>query len=149
MHLQSIRFQKDDYALFDSEHDYPVAEQSSGAIRMITKIRDAYSVRAEQARLIADHIRNAPFDVIVCGDFNDTPLSYTYNQFNKQLTDAFRNTSIGIGNTYAGKIPAGRIDYIFHSPSLGSRDFTIQSEKLSDHYAIDCKIILSNYARFE
>ena len=58
----------------------------------------------------------------------------------RTLIDAFRNTSFGIGATYAGKMPAGRIDYIFHTPDLDSYDFKIQTEILSDHRAITCKI---------
>ena len=66
--------------------------------------------------------------------------TYSYTIFNRTLTDAFRNTSKGIGATYAGKVPAGRIDYIFHDPLLGSKDFKIQEEELSDHYAISCTL---------
>jgi endonuclease/exonuclease/phosphatase family metal-dependent hydrolase len=76
----------------------------------------------------------------VCGDFNDTPLSYTYQQFNSTLTDAFRNCGRGIGPTYVGRIPAGRIDYIFHSEDLNSTQFKIQEKSLSDHLAVSCKI---------
>ena len=141
IHLQSIRLQKDDYAIFN-ENDKEVAEQSSDAFKLINKIRHAYPVRAEQAKLIARHIKNSPYPVILCGDFNDTPLSYSYNQFSATMIDAFRNTSFGTGNTYAGNIPAGRIDYIFHSPEIGSREFKIQSEQLSDHFAISCKLFL-------
>ena len=140
-HLQSIKLQKDDYALFD-ENNTTSAEQSSNVFRLIQKINLAYPVRAEQAEIIMDHIAESPFPVIVCGDFNDTPLSYCYNQFSARLTDAFRNTSKGIGGTYAGKIPVGRIDYIFHSTKIGSKEFIIQKEKLSDHYAIDCKLFI-------
>jgi endonuclease/exonuclease/phosphatase family metal-dependent hydrolase len=67
-------------------------------------------------------------------------MSYTYNQFNKGLVDAFRNASFGIGSSYVGRIPAGRIDYIFHSTSLFSSNFTIQKEVLSDHRAVSCII---------
>ena len=141
IHLQSIRLQKDDYALF-TEEEYPVAEQSSNVFKLLNKIRRAFPVRAKQAKQIMTHIKTSPYPVIVCGDFNDTPLSYCYNQFNTSLTDAFRNTSFGIGKTYAGNIPAGRIDYIFHSPKIGSKNFNIQDEKLSDHYAIDCTLFL-------
>lgn len=139
VHLQSIRLQQDDYALFD-EKKADAANESSSIWKLVDKIKNAYPLRAEQAILVSKHIKSSPYPVIVCGDFNDTPLSYTYNQFNKQLTDAFRNTSFGIGRTYAGKIPAGRIDYIFHSPELGSRNFHIQEEKLSDHYAISTTV---------
>jgi len=141
IHLQSIKLQKDDYALFDEENSN-AAEKSSNFFRLIGKIKDAYPIRARQTEQITEHIQQSPYPVIVCGDFNDTPISYCYNKFNTLLTDAYRNTSFGPGTTYAGKIPAGRIDYIFHSTTIGSKDFNIQNEKLSDHYAIDCKLFL-------
>ena len=141
IHLQSIRLQKDDYALFDAD-DEVVAQQSSNVFKLINKIRKAYPVRAKQAELIAQHTEHSPYPVILCGDFNDTPFSYCYNQFSTNFTDAFRNASFGLGTTYAGNIPAGRIDYIFHSPEIGSKEFNIQNEQLSDHYAIDCKLFL-------
>jgi len=141
VHLQSIKLQKDDYALFDENNTHS-AEQSSNVFKLIQKINQAYPVRAEQAEIIMKHVKNSRFPVIICGDFNDTPLSYCYNQFSALLIDAFRNTSKGIGATYSGKIPVGRIDYIFHSKLIGSKDFVIQKEALSDHYAIDCKLFI-------
>ena len=85
-------------------------------------------------------MKTSPYPVIVCGDFNDTPLSYVYNQFNTNLVDAYRETATGIGVTYAGRVPAGRIDYNLHSGDLGANDFGIQSVPFSDHRAIHCKI---------
>ena len=137
IHLQSIRLQLDDYAVFENAQK---EEESSNIFTVITKVKKAYPIRARQTKLLIEHIKNSPHPVVVCGDFNDTPMSYTYNQFNSLLTDAFRNSSFGIGKTYAGKIPAGRIDYIFHSSKLGSCDFEIQNESISDHYAINCTI---------
>jgi endonuclease/exonuclease/phosphatase family metal-dependent hydrolase len=96
--------------------------------------------RAYQAQRVMEHVETSPYPVIVCGDFNDTPLSYTYNQFNKSLIDAFRNCSSGIGPTYIGRVPAGRIDYIFHSKSLNSMEFKIQEGEYSDHRAVSCRI---------
>ena len=142
-HLQSIKFEKVDYAVFDTEKIND-KEQSSNAINLIRKVKNAYPIRAKQAELVQQHMEECPYNIIVCGDFNDTPLSYTYNQFASHLTDAFRNTSKGLGSTYAGVIPVGRIDYIFHSKSLGSKDFSIQKEAFSDHYAIDCTVFVKD-----
>ncbi|MBL4861690.1 MAG: endonuclease/exonuclease/phosphatase family protein [Crocinitomicaceae bacterium] len=139
VHMQSIRLQPADYALFEEEN-LKTSGNPSNFLSVIEKIKDAYPIRTSQAQKLIDHIKTSPHPVIVCGDFNDTPLSYCYNQFNSILTDAFRNSSFGIGKTYAGKIPAGRIDYIFHSPEIGSNTFKIQKEKLSDHYAILCSL---------
>ncbi len=139
VHLQSIKLQSDYYSGENGDPTNNLTEES--AIRLIyRKLQLAYVKRANQARRVVEHIQTSPYPTIVCGDFNDTPMSYTYNQFNRTLTDAFRNTFVGIGATYVGKMPAGRIDYIFHTPDLESYDFKIQEEVLSDHRAITCKI---------
>jgi endonuclease/exonuclease/phosphatase family metal-dependent hydrolase len=139
VHLQSIRLQQEDYSVFEDGANQ-VAEKKSTIRLLVDKLLIAYPKRADQARTVAEHIETSPYPTIVCGDFNDTPMSYAYNQFNKKLIDAYRNCSSGIGTTYVGKVPAGRIDYIFHSPELKSSNFVIQKEAFSDHRAISCKI---------
>jgi len=142
IHLQSVKFKKDEYALFskDVAKDSALAQKKSTVLLMISKLKRAFPARADQALTVIEHIETSPFPVIVCGDFNDNPMSFTYNQFNKQLTDAFRNCGYGIGKTFVGKIPAGRIDYIFHSKELNSYEFKLQEEVFSDHRAISCKV---------
>jgi endonuclease/exonuclease/phosphatase family metal-dependent hydrolase len=81
--------------------------------------------------------------VLVCGDFNDTPMSYTYNQFQNKLTDGFREASWGLGSTYNGRIPAGRIDYIFRSEGIECSDFKIFQNNFSDHKPIRCRIVIT------
>lgn len=139
VHLQSIRLQQEDYSIFENGIETSTEKKSTVRL-LIDKLRVAYPKRADQARVVMEHVANSPYPTIVCGDFNDTPMSYTYNQFNKLLKDAFRNTSKGIGTTYVGKVPAGRIDYIFHTKDLNSSHFVIQKEALSDHRAISCKV---------
>ncbi len=139
IHLQSIKLRKDDYSVFDPNEKSDVSKPS--AIRAIyDKLSFAYPRRAEQAETVMKHASESPYPVVICGDFNDTPLSYVYNCFGSTLTDAFRISGRGIGSTYVGKVPAGRIDYIFYSPSLHSTNFEIQREALSDHRAISCLI---------
>ena len=139
VHLQSIRLQQDYYT--DNPNDPMLNLTEERGLRYIYgKLKLAFFKRADQARRVVKHIETSPYPVIVCGDFNDTPLSYTYNQFNKYLVDGFRNSGTGIGSTYIGKLPAGRIDYIFHSKNLVSNNFTIHPEEYSDHRAISCKV---------
>jgi endonuclease/exonuclease/phosphatase family metal-dependent hydrolase len=139
VHLQSIKFKKDDYKVF-SKNAHKIVDKKSTVELLVEKLKIAYPKRAEQARKVVEHMQQSPFPVIICGDFNDTPMSYTYNIFNSLYTDAFRNSSSGLGITYAGKVPAGRIDYIFHNKNLHSSFFTIQNEVYSDHKAISCTI---------
>lgn len=138
-HFQSIKFQKDEYAIFGENQGQMKVSQSSLKL-MLDKLRIAFPKRADQARKVVEHIEQSPYEVIICGDFNDTPISYCYNIFYSRYVDAFRNSSSGIGATYAGKVPAGRIDYIFHSKKLKSANFTIQEDAQSDHRAIQCEI---------
>lgn len=139
VHLQSIKLQQDDYAILGTNERQAGGEKSTFRL-LLDKLRIAYPRRAEQARAVAKDIESSPYPVIVCGDFNDTPLSYVYNQFDKKLIDSFRESSNGLGVTYAGKIPAGRIDYIFHAEGLLSHRFKIQENPFSDHRAIYCEI---------
>lgn len=139
VHLQSIKFKKDDYKVF-SKNANKIVDKKSTIELLIEKLKIAYPKRAEQARKVVEHMQQSPFPVIICGDFNDTPMSYTYNIFSSLYKDAFRNSSSGLGVTYAGKVPAGRIDYIFHSKNIHSSNFTIQNEVFSDHKAISCTL---------
>ena len=131
VHLQSIRLSE------------PGTTQDLGVFSKLTrgidKMRIAYHKRANQSRKVIEHMKSSPYPVLLCGDFNDTPISYTYHQFNKSLTDAFLSSQWGLGKTYIGTIPAGRIDYIFHSTGIDCFDFTVHNVSFSDHRPISCK----------
>jgi len=130
VHLQSFKFT----FLEDSSID------SKWMRDIVHRFKTVYPQRADQAVLLSDHISNSPYPVIICGDFNDTPVSFVYHKFSCTLYDAFLKSGSGFGVTYVGKIPAGRIDYIFHSQDLQSYNFQIQQKHFSDHRAISCTI---------
>jgi endonuclease/exonuclease/phosphatase family metal-dependent hydrolase len=77
----------------------------------------------------------------VCGDFNDTPISYTYSTIKEKLADAFKESGIGIGNSYVG-IPSLRIDYILHDKKFNSYNYKKNKYELSDHFPISCSILI-------
>ncbi|MDX1652494.1 MAG: endonuclease/exonuclease/phosphatase family protein [Brumimicrobium sp.] len=140
LHLQSIRFQQDEYSLFDQ--NAPTAKTKLEKIMgLFEKLKYAYGPRVDEVKAILEHARSCPHPVVICGDFNDPPVSYIYDKFNDEFFDAFRETSYGIGKTYAGKIPAGRIDYIFFDENFEALSFNRQQEVLSDHYAITADLL--------
>lgn len=139
IHLQSIKLQQEDYEMFGATNNVPKEKKSTFRL-LIDKLTIAYPARAQQALKVIEHMETSPYPVVVCGDFNDTPMSYVYNQFNQKLVDSFLETRFGLGITYAGRVPAGRIDYIFHDPRLQAQQFTIQKKAFSDHYAVSCEI---------
>jgi len=87
-----------------------------------------------------DHIYDCPYPVVLAGDFNDTPVSYAYNQTRKYLTDSFVESGSGVGCTYIGDFPSFRIDYVFHSEEIESANYTTLDYHFSDHKPVYCKL---------
>jgi endonuclease/exonuclease/phosphatase family metal-dependent hydrolase len=113
------------------------------AVDMFRSLRKSYKRRATQVELVSKAIAESPYPVVVCGDFNDPPVSYTYSKINQGLTDAFLHSGRGPGFTYAGKIPFLRIDYILHDKKIRSSGFrVVDDKKLSDHYPVECYLQL-------
>ncbi len=140
VHLQSIRFTPSDYKYVQNISEENSNEQYIGMKGILKRLKKAFLIRAAQADLIAEHIRLCPHKVIVCGDFNDTPSSYTYHKIASSLQDAFINKGSGFSSTYIGVFPAFRIDYLLHSKNLNTIRYQLQDEKLSDHYAVKAVI---------
>ena len=93
-------------------------------------------VRMKQLRELMDFMRDLidPDDKwILCGDFNDTPVSYSYKNIKKDLKDSFYMCGNGIGTSFV-RMPALRIDYIMHDHSLNSFNYQKKNVVLSDHY---------------
>jgi endonuclease/exonuclease/phosphatase family metal-dependent hydrolase len=148
-HLQSVRFDEKEYKFLESianeEEDQPSGEEAAKRTRnILSRLKNAFIKRSKQVDLISAHIAKSPYPVIVCGDFNDTPISYTYKSISENLLDAFRESGSGLGSTYAGPIPGLRIDYILHSPRINSYDFNIGKMKISDHYPLSVKFVLKS-----
>jgi endonuclease/exonuclease/phosphatase family metal-dependent hydrolase len=74
--------------------------------------------------------------VVVCGDFNDTPVSYVYHKLRGDLKDAYVEAGRGLGGTYNGNLPSYRIDFILFDPSFEAYNYKRQTVKLSDHFPI-------------
>lgn len=141
-HVASIRFEKEDYRFIDElkEPDRKLKPVIKDGLGVIERLRIAFKKRAPQVRDILEHVKTSPYPVVVCGDFNDTPVSYSYSLLSKNLTDSFLESGWGIGNTYIGKMPSFRIDYIFHSPELKSEKYHTLPASISDHHGISATI---------
>ena len=86
-----------------------------------------------QADRLAEEIKKSPYPVIVCGDFNDTPLSYAYHKVSHQLLDAFKEAGTGWGGTYQTIGNLFRIDYMLCSTDWNVTDYKLLSNPWSDH----------------
>jgi endonuclease/exonuclease/phosphatase family metal-dependent hydrolase len=106
-----------------------------------SKLKSAFQTRAGQVREIKNIIDKTPYRVIICGDFNDTPVSYSYQKLRGDFNDAFVSSGSGFGRTYIGKLPSFRIDNIFHSDNFKSYNFQAYDFRASDHLPVSCLLI--------
>lgn len=94
--------------------------------------------RARQADQVAQLIKESEFPVIVCGDFNDVPYSYTYNTVLGDLVDSFKECGSGLMYTHPSK--KVRIDYIFHDKEIEGKTFYKLDVNYSDHLPVFIKV---------
>lgn len=142
-HIGSIRFQSDDYDFFGDENGPIYKGNNKSGRRILERLIVAFEKRAVQAETICASIDQSPYPVVLCGDLNDTPVSYCYRQFHRLLDDAFVESGNGVGQTYIGNMPSNRIDYIFYDESFRSADFVTHQIYHSDHKPISCMLELN------
>lgn len=137
IHLQSISFSKDDNKFLDDViSDKDAEDEVENSKSILRRLKRAFVKRTKQVDMVVTHMKTCRHKIIVCGDFNDTPASYTYQQLSKQLNDAFVEKGAGFGKTYAGKWPQFRIDYILHDKNFNCMNYKRSDETFTDHFAI-------------
>lgn len=109
-----------------------------------TKYRKSLTRRPKQVDAVLTHFDNSPCAGVVCGDFNDNPMSYTYHRVRRVDKDSFIEAGDGFGATFTAFWPLLRIDYVFVP-----ENWTVVSHKtvktgFSDHYPIITDCILSD-----
>lgn len=92
-----------------------------------------YCKRAKQVKIVRTMVDSLSIPVAVCGDFNDTPGSYTYNQMVKGLTDGFRSSGSGYAYTYQPMHRILRLDYILYNGGFEATKYFSTPLRLSDH----------------
>ena len=97
--------------------------------------------RARQAEQIRRYVRESPYPVIVGGDFNDVPASYTYQRIlTPRLRDAWAEAGFGLGTTFLGKLPGLRIDFLLVDTALQVNSIETFDNGYSDHLGLEVKL---------
>ncbi|WP_317897337.1 endonuclease/exonuclease/phosphatase family protein [Aurantibacillus circumpalustris] len=138
VHLQSVSFSKKDNQFLDDviSQNTNAADEMSNSKNILRRLKNAFLKRTMQVDMIVLHMKLCPYKIVLCGDFNETAASYSYQQLSKKLNDAFVEKGLGFGRTYAGKWPKFRIDYILHDKRLNVSKFKRSDETYTDHYPI-------------
>lgn len=125
VHLQSIGILPEVQFLQDTDND-----------RLRNKFVSAFEKQQYQINAIQSHKQTVKNPVIICGDFNNTPFSYSYRKMKGTMKDAFRERGNGLGATFLFDRFPLRIDYILSSEELEVISFKTLKNTFSDHYAI-------------
>ena len=141
-HLESNRLDQNSYEFIEKE-EYKPKEAFEGIKDLFSKYPLYAGKRGNQAENVKAHVNASPHKVIVCGDLNDPPMSYTYRTVKKGLNDTFLDNGSGFGTTWTGAIPMLRIDYIFASKELINTAFFCLKSDFSDHYPVKASFNLN------
>lgn len=142
-HLESNKLNSDDKNNYTKLFLKRESEQLSEVAEVLgNKVGNASTIRSKQADAVARIVKTTPNKLIVCGDFNDVPGSYTYHTVRNGLIDTWIEWGNGWGNTFHESFFLFRIDFILHSTDIKSCEMKIDQVKYSDHYPIRANFIL-------
>jgi endonuclease/exonuclease/phosphatase family metal-dependent hydrolase len=137
IHLQSMAIDENDIV------NSRFTDESRGKwVNILLRYKNGSIQRGRQVDQLVQHIKSCAYKVVVCGDLNEPPYGYAYEQLSDQLDNAFQKAGQGFGVTYNGKLPLLRIDNQFYSKGLKVNKFTIHNEMTySDHYPISASYV--------
>jgi endonuclease/exonuclease/phosphatase family metal-dependent hydrolase len=134
-HLQSMSL---------DEGDLVAAGSSKAGLRrkgrgLLGRFVRGAAARAWQADTLVARIARSPYPVLLAGDCNDLPYSYSYNRLAGPLQNAWATVGFGPGNTYHGRLPPLlRIDQQFAGPQWRVLSCRVHTEiPYSDHFPVE------------
>jgi endonuclease/exonuclease/phosphatase family metal-dependent hydrolase len=135
VHFQSIHLGEGDYAALEELEDARQTPWNS-IKTILKKMRLAYTLRSLQANAVAKSMAGYTGSKIICGDFNDVPVSYTYHLVSDDLQDAFVEAGSGFSSTFSNRFSIFRIDYALLDPLFKVNSYRVVHKELSDHYPV-------------
>lgn len=104
---------------------------------ILSKMSQAFKTRALVSEAIVEMLQDEKGPLIVCGDFNDVPASWTYRTFiNAGFHDAYAETSFGHLITFNTHMMFFHIDQILYRGDLRPLYVKKNSMDASDHYPL-------------
>jgi endonuclease/exonuclease/phosphatase family metal-dependent hydrolase len=138
-----VRFGTKEYSFYEDLKNQATETLAlrEGVFNILRKLKKAFMIRSEQVDKLVTSLNGSPYPVILAGDLNDSPFSYSYHRLTRNLKDSYREAGNGwAGNTFAGPLPSYRIDYILHSNNLEAVTYRKHINELSDHYPVSASL---------
>ena len=139
VHLASIALDNADLRTFKDIDQADQEKIEKSGKQIFSRLIDGYKKRGTQVNSVDSFVTKSPYPIILCGDFNDTPTSYSYKKLTTHLEDAYTQAGHGLHATHPRfdryKIPV-RIDHIFSSSKFQATNWQVIQKEYSDHYPV-------------
>lgn len=138
-HLQSIGLDHEDKNVYHeiTDGDLSINRLDSAGSHIMGKLTEAFMVRAVQAEWIRSVLDSISGNVIVCGDFNDVPLSYAVRTVKgDDMKDAYERNALGPNITFHDNRFYFRIDHVLYRGNIEAYKIRRDKNHSSDHYPL-------------
>ncbi|WP_176133163.1 endonuclease/exonuclease/phosphatase family protein [Hymenobacter sp. CRA2] len=135
-HLQSMSMAEQDIVQsYSSKSGF-----KAKGMGLLRRFKRGFVARSSQVDTLVHRIESSPYPVLLCGDLNDLPYSYTYDQLADHLQNAWAAVGTGVGASYNGKLPLLRIDNQFISPEWEVLSCRVRRDlPYSDHFPLEAE----------
>lgn len=135
MHLSSLRFTQNDSKIIESMNK--PSNRKRRVKSVVRKLDNGFRTHVRQVTAMRKLLDETTCDVIVMGDMNDTPGSYTYRTLcGDDLLDAWAESGFGPTYTFHAHHLYVKIDHIFYRGNMKLLTCRRDKEGESDHYPL-------------
>ncbi|MFH6605019.1 endonuclease/exonuclease/phosphatase family protein [Maribacter algicola] len=110
--------------------------RNSSSEKLCKQLSTHFQKQEEQAKFVVEHGNGVNYKKIICGDFNNSQFSRTYNILSKNKIDAFKAKGTGYGRTFSFHGLPVRIDFILADPEFEITAHKTYDVEYSDHFPI-------------
>ncbi|RYF63325.1 MAG: endonuclease/exonuclease/phosphatase [Cytophagaceae bacterium] len=107
------------------------------------RLKEGFENRNEQVQEVESYVTGSRYPVIICGDFNETPMGYSYGKLSRNFRNAFEEAGQGMGFTLNRHPYCVRIDQQFVSQDWHIKTCqTLSGVSFSDHFPVLAQYVL-------
>ncbi|RYC68209.1 MULTISPECIES: endonuclease/exonuclease/phosphatase family protein [Spirosoma] len=111
------------------------------------RLKEGFEHRNEQLKEVESYVAGSRYPVIICGDFNEIPIGYSYGKLSQNFRNAFEEAGQGLGFTlnrhpYFARIDQQFVSYDWHIKTCQ----TLSGVSFSDHFPVLAQYVLKKSA---
>ncbi|GAB2543520.1 endonuclease/exonuclease/phosphatase family protein [Spirosoma aerophilum] len=111
------------------------------------RLKEGFENRNAQLEEVESYVVGSRYPVIICGDFNETPIGYSYGKLSQNFRNAFEEAGHGLGFTLNRHPYWVRIDQQFVSSDWAIQTCqTLSGISFSDHFPVVAEYVLKKSA---